>query len=280
MLQLVTGRSGSGKTEYVRRVLGTLAQEGEDKLILIVPEQYSYDSERAMLKTFGNAAAQHVEVLSFTRLTDFVFRTTGGNAGIVADNGTRLILMLRAMDAVADKLEYYAKYRDDVRLAKELIAIFREVRQSGAGLLKLEEAAEAVDSPVLSRKLKELFLIYDVYDAMFRQRYADEDLQIEKLCRVLDDTQFLSGYTFAIDGFKSFTGQELSLLGRILSQAKDVYVTLCTDGKDPSMIFHSVEETKKRLENMAKERNVRVFEVKKEEAGIRNGARYIAPVST
>ena len=43
------------------------------------------------------------------------------------------------------------------------------------------------------------------------------------------------------------------------------------------MIFHSVEETKKRLENMAKERNVRVFEVKKEEAGIRNGARYIAP---
>ena len=277
MLQLVTGRSGSGKTEYVRRVLGTLAQNGEDKLILIVPEQYSYDSERAMLKTFGNAAAQHVEVLSFTRLTDFVFRTTGGNAGIVADDGTRLILMLRAMDAVADKLEYYAKYRDDVRLAKELIAIFREVRQSGAGLLKLEEASETVESPVLSRKLKELFLIYDVYDAMFRQRYADEDLQIEKLCRVLDDTQFLEGYTFAIDGFKSFTGQELSLLGRILSQAKDVYVTLCTDGADPSMIFHSVDETKKRLTKMAKERNVRVFEVQKEAAGIRNGARYIAP---
>ncbi|MGX8691693.1 MAG: hypothetical protein ACSW70_03710, partial [Eubacteriales bacterium] len=61
MLQLVTGRSGSGKTEYVRRVLGTLAQQGEDRLILIVPEQYSYDSERAMLKTFGNAATQNVE---------------------------------------------------------------------------------------------------------------------------------------------------------------------------------------------------------------------------
>ena len=57
MLQLVTGRTGSGKTEYVRGVLGTLAQKGEDKLLLIVPEQYSYDSERAMLKTFGNAVA-------------------------------------------------------------------------------------------------------------------------------------------------------------------------------------------------------------------------------
>ena len=277
MLQLVTGRSGSGKTEYVRRVLGTLAQEGENKLILIVPEQYSYDSERAMLKTFGNAAAQHVEVLSFPRLTDFVFRTTGGNAGIVADDGTRLILMLRAMDAVADKLDYYASYRDDVRLAKELIAIFREVRQSGAGLIKLEEAAETVDSPVLSKKLKELFLIYDVYDAMFRQRYADEDLRLERLCKVLDETQFLDGYTFAIDGFKSFTGQELSLMGRILSQAKDVYVTLCTDGADPSMVFHSVDETKKRLCNMAKERNVRVFEDPKDEAAISQGRRFLSP---
>lgn len=277
MLQLVTGRSGSGKTEYVRRVLGTLAQQGENKLILIVPEQYSYDSERAMLKTFGNAAAQHVEVLSFTRLTDFVFRTTGGNAGIVADDGTRLILMLRAMDAVADKLDYYASYRDDVRLAKELIAIFREMRQSGAGLVKLEEAAGTVESPVLSKKLKELFLIYDVYDAMFRQRYADEDLRLERLCRVLDETQFLDGYTFAIDGFKSFTGQELSLMGRILSQAKDVYVTLCTDGADPSMVFHSVDETKKRLCNMAKERNIRVFEVPKDEAGISQGRRFLSP---
>ena len=135
MLQLVTGRTGSGKTEYVRGVLGTLAQKGEDKLLLIVPEQYSYDSERAMLKTFGNAVAQRVEVLSFTRLTDYVFRTTGGNAGIVADDGTRLILMLRAMDAVADKLEYYANYRDDVRLAKELSCYLEEGRRFSQALL-------------------------------------------------------------------------------------------------------------------------------------------------
>lgn len=277
MLQLVTGRSGSGKTEYVRGVLGAMAKEGEHRLILIVPEQYSYDSERAMLKSFGNKVAQRVEVLSFTRLADFVFRNTGGNAGVVADDGTRLILMLRAMDAVADKLDYYAKYRDDVRLAKELIAIFREVRQSGADLSKLSKVSETVESPILSRKLKELFLIYDVYDAMFRQRYADDDIRLEKLCKVLDDTHFLSGYTFAIDGFKSFTGQEFSLLGRIFSQAKDVYVTLCTDGKNPSMVFHSVEETKRCLIRMANEQSIRVRTVPKEEAGLENGQRYLSP---
>ncbi len=277
MLQLVTGRSGSGKTEYVRRVLGTLAKEGNERLILIVPEQYSYDTERAMLKSFGNAVAQHIEVLSFTRLADYVFRLTGGNAGLLADDGTRLILMLRAMDAVADQLDYYAGYRDDVRLAKELISIFQEVRQSGATLLKLGEAAESVENPVLSRKLNEMLLIFDVYDALFRQRYADEDLRLEKLCHILDDTQFFRGYTFAIDGFKSFTGQEHALLSRILSQAEEVYVTLSTGGADPSMVFHSVEETKRRLIRMAREKDLRVREVPKEEADIQQGRRYLSP---
>lgn len=277
MLQLVTGRSGSGKTEYVRGLLGGLAQAGEDHLLLLVPEQYSFDTERAMLQRFGNRDAQRVEVLSFTRLADFVFRDLGGNAGLIADEGTRLILMLRAMDTVADKLEHYRKYTDDVRLAKELLSVFREVRQSGAALRKLEEAAGQVESPILSRKLNELFLIFDAYDALFRQRYSDEEMQLEKLCRALDEHRALEGYTLGIDGFKSFTGRELALLGRILSQAKDVYVTLCTDGPSPSMIFHSVNETKRRLERMAKERGVPVRLVPAEESGVRSGQRFLAP---
>lgn len=277
MLNLVTGRSGSGKTEHVRTLLGTLAKEGQEHLLLIVPEQYSYDTERAMLETFGNRTAQKVEVLSFSRLADYVFRTTGGNAGLVADDGTKLILMLKAIHGVSDQLEFYEKYRDDVRLAKELLTIFREVRQSGADLLKLQEASEKVQSSVLSKKLKDLSLIFEMYDSLFRKRYADEDLQLEKLCRVLDETQFLRGYTLAIDGFKSFTGQELQLLGRIMEQAEEVYVTLCTSGPSPSMIFASVEETKKRLQNMAKERNIRVFEQRPEKTGIATGRRYISP---
>lgn len=280
MLNLVTGRSGSGKTEYVRTLLGTLAEEGQENLLLIVPEQYSYDTERAMLETFGNRTAQKVEVLSFSRLADYVFRTTGGNAGLVADDGTKLILMLKAITATRDKLEFYQNCKDKVRLAKELLAIFREVRQSGATLPMLQEVAKEADNPVLSKKLRDLFKIFEQYDSFFRRRYADEDLQIEKLCRVLDETRFLRGYTLAIDGFKSFTGQELQLLGRIIEQAEEVYVTLCTSGPSPSMIFASVEKTKKRLQSMAKERHVRVFDLKPEKTGIQTGRRYTSPELT
>ena len=36
MLHLVTGRAGSGKTETVRNKLGSLAAEGQSKLLLLV----------------------------------------------------------------------------------------------------------------------------------------------------------------------------------------------------------------------------------------------------
>lgn len=274
MLQLVTGRSGSGKTEALRALFSEKARSGETRLLFLVPEQYSFNTERAMLKKAGNKHAQNVEVLSFSRLADYVFRSVGGNAGLVADDGTKLILMLRAMAAVEDRLDFYKRYVGDPRLAYELLAIFREVRQSGAALSALSNAAGEVESPVLSKKLGELALIFDVYDAMFRQQYSDEDLQMEKLCKVLSEERVLEGFTIGIDGFKSFTGQELRLLSLLVDQAADLYVALCTDGPSPSMVFHSVNETRRRLTAMAKEKGMEVRLVPKEELGIQNGLRY------
>ena len=49
MLNLVFGRAGSGKTYYARELLCRLAEQGKSNLMLLVPEQYSFESERAML---------------------------------------------------------------------------------------------------------------------------------------------------------------------------------------------------------------------------------------
>ena len=53
MFRLVFGRSKSGKTEYVRNYLGALASQGEDKLLMIVPDQQSFDTEKAFLELLG-----------------------------------------------------------------------------------------------------------------------------------------------------------------------------------------------------------------------------------
>lgn len=74
MLNLILGRVGSGKTETCRRLLVDFARKGKENLYLIVPEQYSFESEKAILRMAGPKNAANIQVLSFTRLAESLFR--------------------------------------------------------------------------------------------------------------------------------------------------------------------------------------------------------------
>ena len=50
MLNLILGRAGTGKTEAVRNMLVNRAKNGGKDLYLIVPEQYSFETEKAILR--------------------------------------------------------------------------------------------------------------------------------------------------------------------------------------------------------------------------------------
>lgn len=269
MLHLVTGRAGSGKTETVRNKLGSLAAEGHTKLLLLVPEQYSFLSERAILEQFGEQTGQHIEVLSFTRLSDYVFRELGGMAGQSADDATRIILMLRAMLSVKDQLVFYARQAESVSLAGQLLQCVKDMHRGGVTPEDLRKTAALLTGRKnLSAKLSELALITDAYEALFFRSYTDEDLQTKKLCQKLDETRFFAGYTIAVDGFKGFTGQEQELLTRLIAQADDVYLTLCTD-ESKSILFQSVNHTKDAVRRLAQQNGVGIYPNRLTTTGIR-----------
>ena len=50
MLELILGRAGTGKTTLLRK---RLAESTAPKTILIVPEQYTFESEHALLMEYG-----------------------------------------------------------------------------------------------------------------------------------------------------------------------------------------------------------------------------------
>ena len=72
MLKIVTGRINSGKTTYIRCVIKDKLASGAEKVYLIVPEQFSFESERSMLTLLGEKEALKVEVCSFSRLAQNV----------------------------------------------------------------------------------------------------------------------------------------------------------------------------------------------------------------
>ncbi|MEG2851571.1 MAG: GTP-binding protein, partial [Hydrogenoanaerobacterium sp.] len=64
MLQFITGTTGTGKTTLLRRLVCEAVNDGK-KAIVIVPEQYSFETEKSLYNAIGAQKAIAVEVLSF-----------------------------------------------------------------------------------------------------------------------------------------------------------------------------------------------------------------------
>ncbi len=241
MFKIVIGRSGSGKTTYVRELLGNKAKSGEDKLLLIVPEQFSYTCERALLENYGPIIGNKIEVLSFTRLTDFINRRVGGMNGVMLDDSDKIILLLHALTGIQDNLDFYKVQADKTFLSRDLITLFSEFNKQ---CIKADDLKET-SNQTLNKKFKDIKLILDEYNSLLElNSYTDEDLIINQVLKAIRDNDIFSDYTICIDAFKGFTGQELAIINEFKNCAKELYITLPLDENenDTSMIFAAVKD--------------------------------------
>ena len=260
MLHLILGCAGSGKTYRAQNLLYQLAEQGKENLLLLVPEQYSFESERAMLSLLGPEHAQRVRVMSFTRLADLVFRQYGGLAGKRLDDGGRHILMSLALEETGDHLPLYRRHARTPELTSLMLNVSTEMKQCALSPQKLLDASAAIPDGVLREKTKEIALILSAYDALVARTYLDPLDDLTRLAEKLREEPFFRGWTVVADSFKGFTAQEFDVLESILRQADDLFVTLCTDRiDDPENgmgLFSLVRKTATRLIRIAKENNI------------------------
>ena len=263
MLKLILGRSGSGKTTYLRELVKSALKEEHDRpVFLIVPEQASFENERAMLALLGAEDAQLVHVLSFSRLADEAFRLYGGGAGRRLDDGGRSMFMSLALAAVQDRLEFYRRSAASGELVSLMLAISSELKLCAVSPEKLGETAGRLPEGALRRKLREVSLILAAYDAMVAQSYLDPLDDLTRALPLLRENGYFRGAVVAVDSFTAFTVQEYQLLRVILEQSQETAVSLCADSLDDPDggvgLFSLVKRTGKQLRTLARESGVPV----------------------
>ena len=261
MLQFVLGRAGSGKTEYVRKMLVDMSLSGKAKLIMIVPEQYSFETEKSIMTLAGPVRADEIRIFSFTRLADTVFRQEGGVAGKRLSDGGRRILMSMAIEACKDNLEVYASAAKGNRLTDTLLTAVNEMKMCSIEPENLMETAKSLSGRGLGRKLHEISLIYGTYEALVEASYLDSRDDLTRLAETLEISDFFKDCTVVIDSFEGFTLQEIKVITQILRKAESLVVTLCTDdiADDGVGLFALVNRTKTRLSAIAKENNIKLM---------------------
>ncbi len=261
MLQFILGRASSGKTYQITQKFVEAIKQGENP-ILLVPEQFSFESEKNILDAIGDSAAQHVSVINFSRLCDELERVVGGVCGESITDSDRIILMSRAIKLCREDLLRFKKYSASSSFARLMIDSINEFKQNFILVEDLRDAAQNTDDEQLRLKLLDTALIYENYDAIIAEKFIDSADQLSKLYYALENHRYFENKTVFIDSFKSFSGQQYKILERIISQAKNVTVTLVDNPDDTRELglFSNIKRVKSRICAIARKYAVKIAE--------------------
>lgn len=271
MLHLIEGRSGSGKTQWLHQKLMQQVQKNDRKNLILVPEQYTFETERSLLKKLGEQEFSKIQVTSFTRLSELVFRQTGGLAGRRLNDGGRAILMSLALDEVRDRLFLYRRQSSSVEMVHLMLEAEKELKTCSLLPSGLSEAAHHLEKGNLQKKMEEAALILETYEALVQRSYIDPMDDLTRLAETLREFPVFKGYSIWIDAFSGFTGQEKRVLECLMTQSEEIYLSLCMDGmkgrKDP--LFSSVYQTEREVKQIAREHGIKIADPICLEAGKR-----------
>ena len=134
------GPSGSGKSHYLRKMIieragKSLSSLGKDrtKYIVIVPEQYSMQTQHELIDEDPRHVLMNVDVLSFGRLAHRVFSETGEDRRAVLDDIGKSLLLRRAASGCFSDLQILRRGIHSPGMIDEIKSVLSEFMQYGIG---------------------------------------------------------------------------------------------------------------------------------------------------
>lgn len=275
-VQFILGRSGTGKTKYcIRSIVDNLSLADDDKsLIFLVPEQASYEAERAILSESGIAGYSRLKVLSFERL---VFLLAGKNriGRILSGTGRQMIVhkILRDNKSQLKVLGASANWPGLSRQLYEVIGELYRYDQSPEDVDGLIAAmGEDKGNKLTAMKFSDIALVFDQYLKFIEGRFIDSDAQLSLACEAAAEAEFIKGAKLWVDGFSSFTVAETAILAELTKAVENTQIALCLDPAkintanpvakqlDPVSLFNPTEETYAELFELAKKCKLKLEE--------------------
>ena len=253
MLKFIFGLPSSGKTTTVLNLIKQKV-DLEKQVVLIVPEQFSFQTERSILHILGDNNANKVQVLSFTRLYDEISKTVGGICGKLLCDSDKIILMNRVLSSLENELLVWGKYAHSLNFSKSILDTIGEFKINAITSDDIRKAALISETKNLQNKLLDIALIYENYNAVLGEKYIDPVDKLTKVFRDLEKVEYFKNKTVFFDSFKAFTGQQFKIIDRILNQADDVFVAINNDTQNQLDfdVFHNLRKNISKLENMVK----------------------------
>ncbi len=225
-LEFIAGRAGSRKTALLFSRIRGLLDKGE-RAVLIVPEQFTFESERRLAESLESGLLDAV-VFSFTTLASKVLRETGDNRVFLSHQG-KLMMIRKALEERKPDLKVYGRIAGKPGFTAECDRLFTRLKRFLITPDALRSAAEYSGAPdALSAKLRDLALLYECVEDHLAARYMDGEDIVNSLIDRMGRSSLCGAHVF-VDGFEFLTEQKYRVLARLMEVAASMTVTVCVD---------------------------------------------------
>jgi ATP-dependent helicase/nuclease subunit B len=252
-VRFILGRAGSGKTHHcLTSIRSQLASDPVDgpPLILLVPEQASFQAERAIVEATGDGggalASHRAEVLSFQRLAFRILDNVGAPPRTALSDAARAMVLRHLIAREAPKLQYYRRVERAAGWIDRISATIAELIQEAVDPEALAEVGgedDSDDDPATKLKLGDLRVIYQAYLDYLGEDRVDPSQYLAVARSHLGGCDWVSGAHLWVDGFASMSEQEVLTLVDLAKKCATAEITVLVD---PSVVDQSVVSGSKR----------------------------------
>ena len=238
-LKFILGNSGGGKTEYMYQEVVKHAEANVKKnYLVVVPEQFTMQTQRRLVDLSSNKAIMNIDVLSFQRLAYRIFDELGKtDIKILEETGKNLVLRKIAQEH-AEKLTVLRANMHRMGYIGEIKSFISELMQYNISPIQLEETIEkGTFGSGLTHKLQDISVMYRGFTEYLSGNYITQEELLHVLISVAKESKILRDSVLVLDEFTGFTPVQVELLRTLMPICNEIQVSLTIDAKED--FFHS-----------------------------------------
>ena len=264
-LRFYFGPSGSGKSHRIyEEIMQRAAQEPGRNFLIIVPDQFTMQTQKDLVMRSDRGGILNIDVLSFGRLSHRILEEVGTKEmPVLDDTGKSLVLQKIAVD-LKEQLPAMGSLLHKQGYIHEVKSAISEFMQYGISTQDMDKLiASAEKRGALAMKLRDLKTLYRGFQDYIRDHFITTEETLDVLRRSLVKSKILPDSVVVFDGFTGFTPIQNRLIQELMRVCEETIVTVTIgEEEDPyqmdgeQKLFHLSKKTVADLVKLAAEAEV------------------------
>ncbi|MCI8327820.1 MAG: helicase-exonuclease AddAB subunit AddB [Lachnospiraceae bacterium] len=268
-LQFIFGPSGGGKSYYLyHKIIEEAKKDRTKDFLLIVPEQFTMQTQKELVELSENHSIMNIDVLSFERLAFRVFDELGMYQMRVLEETGKNLILRKLAQKYWEEMKVLGSNLKKMGYIGEIKSLISEFMQYQIAPENIEDWVEDEEySYAFRSKMRDVLLIYREFLEYLRGGYVTSEEILEECAKVADRSEMLKDCNLIFDGFTGFTPVQIRLLETLFPLTDRIWAAVTMEeGEDPYRVqkmqelFHMSSKMVQALMKLANENGCEMLE--------------------